>query len=372
MTEMTLEEIATEQKRADDAFATDVLDIGCGWYRRVLALTRRALELEEREAGLWGRVNALAEKVLGQPSAGTRRASDIIRENADAIQAFAGERSAELSAYLLSLFEREALEQPVPTGELKQHLLAMARNVRAGLMKAADYDDEVATLYNAMLWACKSAQAPAPTGEVLQRHLDEARAAASGTLCGAEWIAGYARGMALGEQAAYQRGRQEAQGAIAARPVVRWFAECMEATLRRNDHKGGWQDDTPERLSERIGQEWAELEERLGKRQSPQNHLAIIGEAADVANMAMMVADWSRFGGPSRDQGHDVPGYQRGRQEAQGGWVEALRQRLQHAMSCPIEHETMDYVQGRRHAFTVALNTLAELAPPSDTGKGGR
>ncbi len=68
MTEMTLEEIATEQKRADDAFATDVLEIGCGWYRRLLSLARRALELEEREAGIWGRVNALAEKVLEQPA----------------------------------------------------------------------------------------------------------------------------------------------------------------------------------------------------------------------------------------------------------------------------------------------------------------
>jgi hypothetical protein len=32
-------------------------------------------------------------------------------------------------------------------------LLATARNVRAGLQKAVDYDDEVATIYNALRWA---------------------------------------------------------------------------------------------------------------------------------------------------------------------------------------------------------------------------
>ncbi len=131
----------------------------------LLALARRALELEEREAGIWGRVNALAEKVLEQP---------------------------------------------------------------------------------------------APTGEVLQRHLDEARAAASGTLCGAEWIAGYARGMALGEQAAYQRGRQEAQGgwvAVGERLpedgvlVLLWHCDWPPSAppgygrYTRDDDDGSWWED---------------------------------------------------------------------------------------------------------------------------------
>lgn len=92
------------------------------------------------------------------------------------------------------------------------------------------------------------------------------------------------------------------------RASVRWFAEQMELALRRNDHKGGWHNDRPGQLSERICQEWAELEEA---RVSPNLHTAdsaqVIREAADVANMAHMVADHYREGGPSLDQGHTLP-----------------------------------------------------------------
>ena len=45
----------------------------------------------------------------------------------------------------------EAPEQ-APTGEEKEAWLAMARNARAGLQHAVDYDDEVAVLYNLIRW----------------------------------------------------------------------------------------------------------------------------------------------------------------------------------------------------------------------------
>lgn len=45
-----------------------------------------------------------------------------------------------------------------------ERLLAMARNVRAGLLRATDYDDEVATIYNALRLARElPADQPAPT-----------------------------------------------------------------------------------------------------------------------------------------------------------------------------------------------------------------
>lgn len=92
------------------------------------------------------------------------------------------------------------------------------------------------------------------------------------------------------------------------RASVRWFAEQMELALRRNDHKGGWHNDRPGQLSERICQEWAELEEaRVSPNLHTADHAQVIREAADVANMAHMVADHYREGGPSIDQGHTLP-----------------------------------------------------------------
>lgn len=37
------------------------------------------------------------------------------------------------------------------------------------------------------------------------------------------------------------------------RPEVAAFAIAMERKLRKNDHKGGWQDDAPEALLARLG-----------------------------------------------------------------------------------------------------------------------
>jgi hypothetical protein len=43
------------------------------------------------------------------------------------------------------------------------------------------------------------------------------------------------------------------------RPEVAAFAQLMERELRKNDHKGGWKDDTTHELLERLFEETAEL-----------------------------------------------------------------------------------------------------------------
>ena len=80
------------------------------------------------------------------------------------------------------------------------------------------------------------------------------------------------------------------------------FARLMEAKLRENDHKGGWQNDGTEDLIKRLREEVCELEaltETSGAWCSsppfaalpPEERLRIAREAADVANFAMMIAD---------------------------------------------------------------------------------
>lgn len=89
------------------------------------------------------------------------------------------------------------------------------------------------------------------------------------------------------------------------RPEIQWFAEQMERKLRKNDWKGGWQDDTEESLLERIQEELDEAKEAYENLRDERNKLIccrdqeridklkreLINELADVANMAMMVAD---------------------------------------------------------------------------------
>lgn len=86
------------------------------------------------------------------------------------------------------------------------------------------------------------------------------------------------------------------------RPAVLWFAQQMELALRANDHKGGWHQDDPLELCERIDDELLELKDSLTTCPPPGR----ISEAADVANMAMMVADHFRKNGPSEDQGRTL------------------------------------------------------------------
>lgn len=82
------------------------------------------------------------------------------------------------------------------------------------------------------------------------------------------------------------------------RHEVQWFAEQMELTLRKNDHKGGWGSMKNMQLYERLKEESAELEQTLVatdvKRFNQIRFNRVIREATDVANFAMMIADNAR------------------------------------------------------------------------------
>lgn len=71
------------------------------------------------------------------------------------------------------------------------------------------------------------------------------------------------------------------------RPTLQRFAVAMEAKLRVNDYKGGWRSCRTWWLYRRLQEEETEL--RIAIMQG--NPVAILGEAADVANIAMMIAD---------------------------------------------------------------------------------
>jgi NTP pyrophosphatase (non-canonical NTP hydrolase) len=73
------------------------------------------------------------------------------------------------------------------------------------------------------------------------------------------------------------------------RPQVAEFAQEMERKLRENDYKGGWDVCSMTYLVRRLSEEVAELKDALIN--PAQEFPDIIGEAADVANFAMMVAD---------------------------------------------------------------------------------
>jgi NTP pyrophosphatase (non-canonical NTP hydrolase) len=108
------------------------------------------------------------------------------------------------------------------------------------------------------------------------------------------------------------------------RPEVLEFAKIMESKLRENDHKAGWKGDDPEALSLRCQQELVELQNAFRKAfcatywpirpgetgATPQAQFVlrlatedehekaaseIGGEAADVANFAMMIWDVCRL-----------------------------------------------------------------------------
>ena len=83
----------------------------------------------------------------------------------------------------------------------------------------------------------------------------------------------------------------EAGDEIELRPAVRWFAEQMEAALRKNDHKGGWTSMTYSRLMSRVDDETRELFLALDRMKTMNGDEDVIKEAADVANFAMMIAD---------------------------------------------------------------------------------
>lgn len=70
------------------------------------------------------------------------------------------------------------------------------------------------------------------------------------------------------------------------RPEINIFAQYMEHKLKLNDHKGGWENIDYKTLFAKLRAEVDELEQAIDN--EPQ--LAIMFEAADVANFAMMIA----------------------------------------------------------------------------------
>lgn len=78
---------------------------------------------------------------------------------------------------------------------------------------------------------------------------------------------------------------------IEVRESVRWFAEKMEEKLKKNDHKGGWDNCDIHWLIQRIKEETNELLDAVNSGTPKEN---IINEAADIGNFAMMVADIAR------------------------------------------------------------------------------
>jgi len=96
--------------------------------------------------------------------------------------------------------------------------------------------------------------------------------------------------------------------AEAARPLVAWMGWKMEEALRRNDFKPCWHTcRTAWPLIWKLLEEVAELLwecvrpylfRRAGCRRD-----RVVAEAADVAVVAMMLADW--FNGASADRGRD-------------------------------------------------------------------
>ena len=67
----------------------------------------------------------------------------------------------------------------------------------------------------------------------------------------------------------------------------------MRRKLRENRYKGGWQEETSEFLLNKLGEEVEELTEAIQADNLSRFDLRdVIDEAADVGNMAMMLADW--------------------------------------------------------------------------------
>ncbi|WP_144940144.1 hypothetical protein [Paenibacillus sp. 32O-W] len=96
--------------------------------------------------------------------------------------------------------------------------------------------------------------------------------------------------------------RNEQPGSEHVRKEVQWFAQQMEERLKANDHKGGWDRETIEWLKERLFQNYRDLETSILNIRAWQENgdltdreiNRLIGDCADIANRAMMIADVSR------------------------------------------------------------------------------
>lgn len=85
------------------------------------------------------------------------------------------------------------------------------------------------------------------------------------------------------------------------RPEVLWFACEMEKKLRENDYKGGWWECDFPYLFKCIWREFKELVNCFDRTDTGTGEMVptepvevICGEAADIANFAMMIADNAR------------------------------------------------------------------------------
>lgn len=72
------------------------------------------------------------------------------------------------------------------------------------------------------------------------------------------------------------------------RDEVSRFARLMEAKLKDNDHKGGWETDSTEHLLHKLECELFELKTAVEDGDSKKD---IVSECVDVGNFAMMIAD---------------------------------------------------------------------------------
>lgn len=83
------------------------------------------------------------------------------------------------------------------------------------------------------------------------------------------------------------------------RQTIEWFAQEMEAKLRENDHKGGWQGCRFTALFPRLRQETDELLvkahplqlDTIAETLTLEDACELVRECADIANFAMMIAD---------------------------------------------------------------------------------
>lgn len=73
------------------------------------------------------------------------------------------------------------------------------------------------------------------------------------------------------------------------RSEVQWFAEEMEKVLKENDWKGGWKDCSISWMIIKLSEEVGELATLFVNNADTTEE--VIKEAADVANVAMMIAD---------------------------------------------------------------------------------
>lgn len=75
------------------------------------------------------------------------------------------------------------------------------------------------------------------------------------------------------------------------RYCVQRFADAMERQLVANDRKGGWVDEEEDFLWSKLLEEISEFRQVCAGKNTPQRERRILKEAADAANIIMMIAD---------------------------------------------------------------------------------